>query len=196
MKTVLTSLLSLALILFIVLALPTSGEEAVYEDVLRLHVLANSDTAEDQEAKILVRDAVLAITGEEMRSFSSLTEAGAWVEKNASYIEREAERVLAEAGLCYEATVTLEKKYFDTRAYDGFTLPAGEYASLTVTLGEGRGQNFWCMLYPSLCTANALGEREEAIEVLSAPYTLILTESDYALRFRSLEILTALFGQK
>ena len=196
MKTVFASLFSFALILFVLLALPTAGEEAVYNDVLRLHVLANSDTAEDQEAKILVRDAILALTEVEMQNFSSLSEARAWVEENASRIEKEAERVLREAGLSYEAAVTLEKKHFDTRAYDGFTWPAGEYASLTVTLGQGKGQNFWCMLYPSLCTANALGEREDETEALSAPYTLILTESDYALRFRTLEILAAVFGQK
>ena len=123
-------------------------------------------------------------------------EAKAWVEENASRIEKEAERVLREAGLSYKAQVSFEKKYFDTRAYDGFTLPAGEYSSLTVTLGEGKGQNFWCMLYPSLCTANALGKREEAENAFSLPYTLILTESDYALRFRSLEILSAVLGQK
>jgi stage II sporulation protein R len=195
MKTVVFSFLTFALALFIAFALPTAGEEAVYENVLRLHVVAASDEAADQAAKIAVRDAVLGVTGEEMQRFSTLAEAKAWAEANEERMEAAANAALKEMGASYCARITFEKKYFDTRTYDGFTLPAGEYASVTVTLGEGRGQNFWCMLYPSLCTVGAVGDKVDEKEAAEDPRTLLFTDSNYALRFKSLEFLTALLGQ-
>ena len=195
MKTVLTSFFCVALALFLFLVLPVAGEEQVYEEVLRLHVLADSDSSDDQNAKIAVRDAILALTEGEMLCFSSLVEAEAWVESNKDLLCAEADRVLSERGCPYKAAVSLEEKYFDTRVYDGFTLPAGYYTALTVTLGEGKGQNFFCMLYPSLCVTPALGEKLDA-DAAEQELGAVFTKSDYALKLRSLEVLSALFGQK
>ena len=89
----------------------------------------------------------------------------------------------------------MEEKYFNTRVYDGFTLPAGYYTALTVTLGEGKGQNFFCMLYPSLCVTPALGEELDA-DAAEQELGAVFTKSDYVLKLRSLEVLSALFGQK
>ncbi len=195
MKTVITSFFCVALALFLFLALPTAGEEQVYDSVLRLHVLANSDSTDDQNAKIAVRDALLSLTGKEMLAFSSLDEAEAWVEENKARLTTETNRVLRERGCAYAACVSLEMKHFDTRKYEDFTLPAGYYTALTVTLGEGKGQNFFCMLYPSLCVAPALGEKLEQAELKEEKYTLF-TDSGYALKLRSLEVLSALFEGK
>ena len=191
MKTVMTSFLGVALSLFLLLALPANGEEQVYSGVLRLHILAASDSTEDQNAKVAVRDALLAFTEAEMLCFPSAEEASLWVEENKEALENEARRVLVERGCDDRVTVTLENKHFDTRTYDGFTLPAGYYNALTVTLGEGKGQNFFCMLYPSLCVTPALGgttDRETAEE----KGTLLFTDSGYALQLRSLEWLSSL----
>lgn len=193
MKTVLTSFFCIAIALFLLFALPAKGEEQVYDGVLRLHILAASDATEDQNVKVAVRDALLAFTEKEMLCFSSAEEAGRWVEKNKDALEKEAERVLASHGCTYNATVSLEKKHFDTRAYDGFTLPAGEYNALTVTLGEGKGQNFFCMLYPSLCVTPALGDKIDP-ETAKDKGALLFTDSGYALQLRSLEWLATLIG--
>lgn len=195
MKTVITSFFCVAIALFLFLALPTAGEEQVYDSVLRLHVLANSDSTDDQNAKIAVRDALLSLTGKEMLAFSSLAEAEEWVKENESRLTEETNRVLRQQGCAYTARVSLETKHFDTRKYEDFTLPAGYYTALTVTLGEGKGQNFFCMLYPSLCVAPALGEKTEQVEQEQEKYTLF-TDSGYALKLRSLEILSSLFEGK
>ena len=193
MKTVVTSFLCVAIALFLLLALPTAGEEQVYDSVLRLHILACSDSTEDQNAKIAVRDALLSLTGEEMLAFSSLKEAETWVEANGERLTAEADRVLRERGCEYTARLSLGKKHFDTRVYENFTLPAGYYTALTVTLGEGKGQNFFCMLYPSLCVAPALGDTVSS-DTVSEDDTRLFTDSGYVLKLRSLELLSALFG--
>ena len=191
MKTVITSFFCVAIAIFLLFALPSQGEEQVYDGVLRLHILAASDSTEDQNTKVAVRDALLAFTQEEMLCFSSAEEAGKWVEENRESLEREAERVLAARGCTYGVTVSLEKKHFDTRAYDCFTLPAGEYNALTVTLGEGKGQNFFCMLYPSLCVTPALGGTTDA-ETAKTKGALLFTHNGYALQLRSLEWLATI----
>lgn len=186
MKTVITSFFCVAIALFLLFALPSHGEEQVYDGVLRLHILAASDSTEDQNAKVAVRDALLSFTQDEMLCFSSREEAEKWVQENKEALRQEAERALAAQGCEYSVKVAVEKKHFDTRAYDGFTLPAGEYSALTVTLGEGKGQNFFCMLYPSLCVKPALGEMTDA-ETAKENGALLFTHSGYALQFRSLE---------
>ncbi|MBO7171185.1 MAG: stage II sporulation protein R [Clostridia bacterium] len=191
MKTVITSFLCVALSLFLFFALPAHGEEQVYTGVLRLHILAASDSTEDQNAKVAVRDALLSFTEAEMLCFSSADEATIWVEQNKGVLASEARRVLAERGCDDRVAVSLENKHFDTRVYDGFTLPAGYYNALTVTIGEGKGQNFFCMLYPSLCVTPALGEITDR-ETAEKEGTLLFTDSGYALQLRSLEWLSYL----
>ena len=194
MKTVLTAVFCVAVALFLLLGLPSAGEEAVYDSVLRLHVLANSDSTEDQSTKLAVRDALLNFTEEEMLCFASLEEAETWVEDSRDDILAAVMEVLTAHGCPYSACISLEKKYFDTRVYEGFTLPAGYYSSLTVTLGEGRGQNFFCMLYPALCVTPALGGETDKAEKQEGKS--LFTDSGYALKLRSLEVLAALFGKE
>lgn len=195
MKLLLTSVLTVALALLVLIALPASGEETVYTDTLRLHVLAASDTTADQEAKLAVRDAILSTYGEALSACESRAEAVALAEKSKAGIEEVAREALLARGIDAAVTVDLAEEWFDTRTYVDFTLPQGTYTALRVTLGEGRGQNFFCMLYPALCITPALGE---TVERGSAAYSeetfFMITEDGYGVRFRALEVLSALFA--
>ena len=195
MKILLTSLLTLVLAFLILLALPAAGEEAVYTDTLRLHVLAATDETPDQEAKLAVRDAILTTYGEALAACRTKKEAVAFVEQQQADIQKTAEDALRARGNERSVTVTVAEEWFDTRTYVDFTLPAGNYTALKITLGEGRGQNFFCMLYPALCITPALGETVETeSDAYSEETFLMITRDGYGVRFRALEVLSALFG--
>ena len=192
MKTLITVLLTLSLALLVLITFPTSGEESVYSDTLRLHVLAASDKTSDQEAKLLVRDAVLLEYGDAFVGLKSKEAAEAYLKENLPAIKETVERTLSEKGLVYAVDVTLAEEWFETRAYEEVTLPRGRYTALKITLDEGRGQNFWCMLYPALCVTPALGEETTAEAVYDdAAYELVT--NGYAVRFRTLELISSLF---
>ena len=194
MKTAITFLITLLLAATLIFALPVAGEESVFDDTLRLHVLAASDSTEDQTAKLIVRDAVLERYGAAFNQSASKETAVAYVSENLASIKEHLESTLAKEGLSYEVSVALSETWFDTRTYDAITLPCGVYTALTVTLGEGRGQNFFCMLYPALCTAPALGDKLSVAEDGYDDGAYRLVTGNYAIRFRTLEILSALLG--
>lgn len=194
MKTIALSLFTALLIVFLVIALPVNGEEAVYEDVVRLHVLPASDSAEDQTLKVLVRDVVLTEYGETLSAFKTKEEAEAYLEKSLPNIQKTVEGFLKEQGKNQTVSVTLTEENFETRKYGEITLPAGSYTSLSIRLDEGEGQNWWCILYPALCTRAALGETVPIDEALTDAEYHLVTDSGYVLRFRTLEILKSIFG--
>lgn len=196
MKTIASAFLSLILILFLILALPISGEEEVYDSIVRLHVLPKSDSAVDQNLKILVRDALLAEYGEALGELQSKEEAEEYLEASRPEIEAFVNNFLKEKGEDACAVVSLKEEFFETRTYGEVTLPSGHYTSLTVTIGEGEGQNWWCVLYPALCTEAAMGECVSvAEEQLSESEYRLVTDSGYLLKFRTLEILESVFGK-
>ncbi len=173
---------------------PVHGEEEIYDSILRLHVIAQSDSPNDQAKKLEVRDAVLEALADTLGEASDFDSARAAVE---SMIPR-MEKVARETAGC-PVTVILDKEAYPMREYEGFTLPAGEYTSLRVILGEGAGKNWWCVLYPRLCTERATEDAfyEDFIAAGFSPeqYRLIKNESGtkYKIRFKILEILTSLW---
>ncbi len=173
---------------------PLSGEEAIYDNIIRLHVIAESDSSEDQAKKLQVRDAVLACLGDALKDTADFDSARAAVQNRIPVIEDAAK---ATAGCAVR--VTLDKETYPVRQYEGFSLPAGEYTSLRVILGEGAGKNWWCVLFPQLCTARAAEDDffEDFIAAGFSPeqYRLIKNESGtkYKIRFKILEIPTALW---
>lgn len=195
MKTVILSLLSLVLIVFLVLALPVSGEEAVYENVIRLHILPDGEDAAAQNAKILVRDALLSEYGETLGGYENAEEAREALSARLPEIERFVRSFLEKNGMDYSVTAALQKSYFETRSYGEVTLPGGSYYALTVSLGEGKGQNWWCVLYPSLCTEVAMGGKVTVEEGdFSEAEEKLITSSGYRVKFRTLEILESIFS--
>ena len=184
-------MLTLLISTLLLAALPIRGEEKIYRDVIRLHVLAASDSAEDQNKKLLVRDAILSEYGELLGNAESREQAekqldGAMLES----IRRTAESVLDGE----EVTVLFSKEHYPTRLYGDFSLPSGEYLSLRILIGEGEGQNWWCVLYPPLCTAGAIKDADYALS--DAEYDLITSESRTCrVRFKTLELLSLLFNR-
>lgn len=133
-------------------------------DVVRLHVVANSNGAEDQAVKLLVRDAVLEEAARWYQGAGPMEEASSQLCTHLQSIAGAARQVLGEQGVGYSATAQMTEMYFPTRDYGDFRLPAGRYRTLRVTLGEGAGKNWWCVVFPSLCLPAAT--QEEALLTL------------------------------
>ena len=162
-------------------------------EVLRLHILANSDSAADQALKLLVRDAVLRETGDLFSSAATLEEALALAEESLPAIEETARRALEGAGCGDPVKAELTRMYFSTRTYGEDTLPAGEYAALRLTIGEAQGQNWWCVMFPPLCESPALDKQD--VEDFSAEAQDVLeVEPTYDVRFAIVDFFVSLFG--
>ena len=131
-----------------------AGNE-IRSETLRLHIIANSDSEEDQQLKLKIRDAVLEATGELFAEVSGKTEAVAAAEYSANDIKEIAEKTIAEEGFDYPVQVEVTEMWFETRSYEGFTLPAGDYDAVRIIIGEGEGKNWWCVMYPALCIPGA-----------------------------------------
>lgn len=145
--------LLLAAVLFLTASFVTvrREQESLSAKLIRLHVIANSDSDVDQRVKLAVRDAVLESM--ETDHWQSREEAEHELRECLDELKRVSEICLLENGFSYCAEVTLSEERYPTRVYPSFSLPAGEYLSLRVTLGEGKGKNWWCVVYPSICTA-------------------------------------------
>jgi len=191
--------LSLTLLLAVLVAVcPTRSEAEVYDKVIRLHVLANSDKEEDQALKLKVRDAVLAKAAALTEGCTDRIEAEATLSGQTELLRAEAEKTLRENGCTDEVAVTIGQEHYPTREYEGVRLPAGEYCSLRVLIGEAEGQNWWCVLFPPLCVGSASEVEEEMVSAGFTPGQVkILTDAEsprYVLKFKLLEILGSLFS--
>lgn len=129
--------------------------EALRADVIRLHILANSDSQVDQAVKLQVRDNILARTGDAFSKQSSRAAAMRAAKEALPEIERIAAETLTENGFDLPVHAEVCNMYFNTRTYDDYTLPAGMYDAVRVTLGEGAGRNWWCVIYPPICVPAA-----------------------------------------
>ena len=188
------------LLICALMILPIHGEAALYDNVIRLHVLANSDSEQDQANKLLVRDAVLKKTQTLLKNVDTREEAEAVLRGAIPALQAVAEDTLRELGAENTVTVTLGQETYPTRQYERLAFPAGEYLSLRVMIGEAAGQNWWCVLFPPLCLSAAAEQDTEAI-CLSAGLTgeqyRVIADTDsttYKLRFKILEVAEALFG--
>ena len=158
--------------------------------VVRLHVLANSDTEEDQALKLRVRDAVLDRTTEILEQSADRESAEALLRESLPELEALAEETVRANGYDYAVTAELADMAFPTKEYDGFALPAGEYLALRILIGEGAGQNWWCVVFPPLCTAASADVPETALAAgLTEDQVSLMTEEDsgYVLKFKAVE---------
>ena len=121
------------------------------QELIRFHVVANSDAPQDQAVKLQVRDAVLESIRGDLENVADVEQAKAYLQENLPKIQLIANRTLKAAGFDETAEVSLCREAFDTRIYDTFALPAGVYEALRITIGEGRGHNWWCVAFPALC---------------------------------------------
>ena len=150
-------IISLSFIPFAVYSETVSAREIeeLSHNFFRLHIRANSDSEEDQELKLKVRDDILAYTTKLLSSCADKTEAMKLVSANTEKIEQITKKRIVEEGRNYGARASVRSEYFERREYDGFFLPAGEYDSLIVELGSGQGHNWWCVLYPCVCLSGS-----------------------------------------
>lgn len=162
-------------------------QQALSEKLIRLHVVANSDSEADQAVKLQVRDAVLAVTEPLMEGaedpYAALSDA-------LPAIESAAADCLAALGVSDHVTVTLGPEAYPTRVYETFTLPAGQYISLRVTIGAGEGHNWWCVVFPSICFAATSSDLKSAAATagFSDGEVQLITEPDsYQLKFKAME---------
>lgn len=165
-------------------------QEVMAEKVVRLHVLANSDSEEDQALKLRVRDKVLARATALLEASADRKEAEGLLRGDLLEIERIASEEIAAAGYDYSVTAEITNTDFPTKEYDGFSLPAGNYLALRVVIGEGKGQNWWCVVFPPLCTAAASDVPASALAAgFSEEEVGLITEENegYVLKFKAVE---------
>lgn len=164
--------------------------EEIRGDVLRLHVLANSDSEEDQQLKLKVRDALLR-TGKNIFD-GSLTRENAEekIKEEKEILIETAEKVIEENGFDYDVKITVTEEFFTTRTYENVTLPAGKYMAVRVLIGESAGKNWWCVMFPPLCIPTA----QPDINLFFTEDEIKLVESDpkYEPRFKIIEIYESL----
>ena len=196
MRIIATVLISVATFFTLNSLIPTAKECEIYDSCVRLHVLANSNSEEDQEVKLKIRDKILSeISSYELKSKE---EALRTVEEDKERLEAIAKKELEENGFDYDVKIDIGLESYPTRNYEDFSLPSGRYTSVRVLLGSGEGENWWCVLYPPLCTASAIKYDDEAcidVGLTKDQYNLI-TQSNgkYKVKFKILELTASALG--
>ncbi|MCI5515294.1 MAG: stage II sporulation protein R [Oscillospiraceae bacterium] len=176
----------LAFILFICSFVPliTTGE-SISNKVLRLHIIANSDSDYDQNVKLKVRDEVLKLSGDMFADCKTLEDAKNVSQNNIDLIQSIANNTLSSLGCSEAATVAVAKEYFSTRIYDDFTLPAGIYDSIKIVIGNGEGHNWWCVMFPQVCLSGCTKDLEDD---LTDEEIKMIHSKDYIVKFKAVEI--------
>lgn len=180
--------LALGLVITILLSLSSfeANCEELRQKVFRLHIIANSNSEFDQTLKLKIRDAVISKTGDIYDKCTSVDEAKQKAEENKKIIYDTVKEVLENANVNYDVEIKIGKSFFDTRHYETFSLPAGEYEALNIKIGEAKGKNWWCVMYPSLCIASSgavIGDvaSEKSAEIAQNPHKFVM-------RFKVVEI--------
>ncbi len=199
MKRTVFYTVALLITTLIVAALPISGEEKIYEDVIRLHVLAASDSEGDQALKLAVRDEILRTYSARLAATGDVEAAELEITALCGEIENTAREVVKAAGYAYPVKVEYGEEEYPTREYADYTFPSGRYRSLRVVIGEGSGANWWCVLFPPLCLdmATDRAPEDDALAVGLSPeeYKIITggSEGGYRVKFKALELLEGVF---
>lgn len=178
-------------------ALPTDAEAEIYEDTIRLHILANSDKDEDQALKIEIRDRLLLKYGEILRKSETKREAEEIAKELLPNIQHDAKMWIGELGYDYEVAAEIGVEWYETREYGDFSLPCGYYTSLRVIIGRGEGQNWWCVMYPPLCTELATEDApsDDGIIDYTKEEILLVKNGKYQVKFKILEELSRTFAK-
>lgn len=164
--------------------------QEIRNDVIRLHIIANSDSQQDQDLKLKVRDAMLCKSPDIFDGTVTPEEAKEKITPEIEKLTEIAQNTVYENGYDYPVKVTLETEYFETRVYDNsVTLPAGKYLALKIVLGSGEGKNWWCVMFPALCLPAAEATDEEKLNgVFNAKEKNIVLQSEkYEIRFKIVE---------
>lgn len=177
----------MSLVLFLGIAQPVVGavktSEHISNKVFRLHILANSDSTYDQNIKLMLKNYILENT-QDIIGGKTLDEAIENAKNNTKEITDMCNEYLKSKGFDYKVKVNVVKEYFKTRVYDDFTLPAGRYNSLKIEIGEGKGHNWWCIVFPSVC----LSACTESMGDYLTDDEMNLVSNTYSPKFKIVEI--------
>ena len=161
--------------------------ERISDDVFRLHILANSDDEEDQALKLKVRDAVLEKGQNVFTDCKSLEEIINSCESNIDLFEKTAQECILENGYNYSVNAYVDKEYFNTREYEEITLPSGIYNALKIEIGEAKGHNWWCVMFPAICLP-AVSDNEINDILDDEEVDLINSNNKFEIRFKIVEV--------
>ena len=182
---IIVAVLSVSVLVFNVVSFASDCAE-VRRDVLRLHVVADSDSETDQRLKLMVRDAVLKKGGELFYA----SEAERVITPRIDELKAAAEEVLRENGCDNKVEITVGEEYFATRCYETFTMPAGVYTAVRVNIGSAEGQNWWCVMFPPLCLPAASADADAFFT--DDEMKIVSSSPQYEPRFKIVEIYESL----
>ncbi len=201
MKHTKTKLIPECVLLLILAALLAWGtalerqQQRLSNGLIRLHVVAASNSPLDQKIKLRVRDAILSAAEPILESAENCDDAKTRLQSQLGVIEDAANETLQALGASDSASVSLQRELFGTRYYDTFTLPGGYYDALRVTIGAGEGKNWWCVVYPQICSSASAGPETTAVMGgLNEEDAELITEGKTRFRFRTLELFENLLG--
>ncbi len=200
MSKLLLKILIASFFIFVVFGVFTSGyilnlKSGISDNVLRLHIVGESDSVLDQSLKLKVRDRILSGYSAIFKECSTINETIKSADENLRKIEASARDELLKLGYNKEVNATISTCYFPTKKYDNISLPAGRYTALNIKIGDGKGQNWWCVMYPPLCITEGIisvpeTSKEKLKEVLSdSEYKLITNAKGFEIKFKIAEIL-------
>lgn len=196
-KSILLGTISIFISLLLLLFLPTEAEGALYDDTIRLHILAPSDSKEDQALKLSLRDDLLAHYSDELIKGESKEDAEKSLVALLPQIKEFLEGKVSEYGYDYKISVELKEEWYDTREYEDITLPKGRYTSLKIIIGEGEGKNWWCVMYPPLCLDLATEDApaDDGLgKYTDGEVSLIKRNKEYNVKFKLLELFSSAFS--
>lgn len=179
----------LGFIACMVLLCLSAGKEAraLSEEVLRFHIVANSDSEGDQALKMKVRDGLAELTDKLFATAENKAEATKIAKENAELLRQSAEQILRKEGCDDPVTLEIKNLYFPTKRYENVTFPAGNYDAIAITLGEGKGQNFWCVMFPALCIKAVGGDNEALLSEVLGEQEMKMVTRPYTLKFKTAE---------
>jgi len=190
MKIIEKSLItSLILSIILILSNFSSNCQGINKKILRLHVIANSDSKEDQELKLKVRDKILEYSRDKFSSGQSKEEIQEFIFYNLNEIKNIAQKEVYNLNYNYQVNAEIKNMHFNTREYKNFTLPAGSYDALRITIGEGKGKNWWCVMFPVVCLPAAEENYNMKDFLNPSEIDIIESEEQYEIKFKVVELL-------
>ena len=179
-------LLLIFTLLFGSLSYTNDASNDISTKVLRMHVLANSNSIDDQRLKIAVKNNILKSTQELFTDCDNLEESIEIAQSNTELIKASAQEVIKKYNKNYDVKVYVDNEFFDVREYKDFTLPSGNYNTLKIVIGEGKGKNWWCVMYPAVCISACSDDFDKA---LTKEEKKLITSKKYIPKFKILEII-------
>lgn len=184
-----SAVLGLAVCMMVQMTLFAGVCKGIEQNVLRLHIIANSDSDFDQELKLKVRDGILGVSNGIFGDVKNERDAENEAVKRLDLFENTAHRVIQENGYDYPVDISLEDTFFETRQYENVSLPAGVYRALRVVIGKGEGKNWWCVMFPPMCLPAAQENTEPLENVLDeAQIDAVENADQYEIKFKIVEV--------